>query len=207
MFSQSKSQEGRTYMLCNIVVYPLMLIVCQKGNCEQSLGKLLMCWQTLLTCWWTDKVGVDGYFFGNPQVQSRFILDIVVHQSPPILQPLVIEKQQLLSRKDAFKLLDLSLDISDSIRALHLKPDDNIGHPVLNGDLHNENASKKKHFKPICARKQSQEWKGQNKLTLIARAGYFSQFCEVGGLATLNKRKKTNLAGNILESLLSFREL
>ncbi len=159
-----------------------------------------MCWQTLLT-WWTDNLGVDGYFFDHPQVQSRVILDIVVHQSPPILQPLIIEKQQLLSRKDAFILLDLSLDISDGIRALHLKPDDNIGHPVLNRDLHNENASKKKHFKP-CARKQtqpqSQEWKGQNKLALIARAGYFSQFCEVGGLATLNKRKKPNLAGNIL---------
>jgi hypothetical protein len=133
-------------------------------------------------------------------------LDIVVHQSPPILQPLIIEKQQLLSRKDAFKLLDLSLDISDSIRALHLKPDDSIGHPVLNGDPHNENAFKKKHFKP-CARKQSQETKGQNELALIARAGYFSQFCEVGGLATLNKRKNPNLAGNILKSLLSFGEL
>ncbi len=85
-----------------------------------------------------------------------------------------------------------------------------LNHPILKGDLHNENASKKKHFKP-CARKQtqpqSQEWKGQNKLALVARAGYFSQFCEVGGLATLNKRNKPNLAGNVLESLLSFGEL
>ncbi len=74
-----------------------------------------------------------------PQVQSWFILDIVVHQSPPILQPLVIEKQPLLSRKDAFILLDLSLDINNSIRAHHLEPDDNIGHPVLNRDLYKEN--------------------------------------------------------------------
>ncbi len=73
--------------------------------------------------------------FPIPQVQSRCILDIVVHQSPPILQQLVIEKQRLLSRKDAFILLDLSLDIADSIRAHHLEPDDNVAHPVLKGDL------------------------------------------------------------------------
>jgi len=30
--------------------------------------------------------------------------------------------------------------------------------------------------------------KGAKKLALNARAGYFSQFCEVGGLATVNKR-------------------
>ncbi len=77
--------------------------------------------------------------FPIPQVQSRCILDIVVHQSPPILQQLVIEKQRLLSRKDAFILLDLSLDIADSIRAHHLEPDDNVAHPVLKGDLWNDN--------------------------------------------------------------------
>jgi hypothetical protein len=92
-------------------------------------------------------------------------LDVVVHQSPPILQPLVIEKQQLLSRKDAFILLDLSLDISDSIRALHLKPDDNIGHPVLNGDLHNENASKKKHFKPCAGYKPNDKARNERGKT------------------------------------------
>jgi hypothetical protein len=35
----------------------------------------------------------------------------------------------------------------------------------------------------------------------------FSQFCEVGGLSIVNKRKRPNLAGNTLESLLSFDEL
>jgi hypothetical protein len=58
------------------------------------------------------------------QVQSRFILNIAVHQSPPILQLLVIEKQQLLIRSDAFLLLNLSLDIGEGVRALHLNCDD-----------------------------------------------------------------------------------
>jgi hypothetical protein len=35
--------------------------------------------------------------------------------------------------------LDLSLDIADSIRAHHLEPDDNVAHPVLKGDLWNDN--------------------------------------------------------------------
>jgi hypothetical protein len=30
--------------------------------------------------------------FSIPQVQSQCILDIVIHQNPPILQPLVIER-------------------------------------------------------------------------------------------------------------------
>ncbi len=64
------------------------------------------------------------------------MLDIVVHQSPPILQRLIVENQLLLSRKDTFFLLDLSLDICDAVRALHLKRDDSIDHRVSNEDLH-----------------------------------------------------------------------
>jgi hypothetical protein len=66
-------------------------------------------------------------------------LDIAVHQSPPIVQQLlVIEKQALLIRRDAFLLLDLSLDMGKGVRALHLKRDDNISRlAVLNEDLHN----------------------------------------------------------------------
>jgi hypothetical protein len=61
-----------------------------------------------------------------------------------------------MCKKDAFILLDVSLHINNNIRALHLKVDENIGHGILNGDLHNENTCKKKHFKPICAKKQTQ---------------------------------------------------
>ncbi len=64
------------------------------------------------------------------------MLDIVVHQSPPILQRLIVENQLLLRRKDTFFLLDLSLDIRYAVRALHLKRDDSIGHRVPNEDLH-----------------------------------------------------------------------
>jgi hypothetical protein len=56
-------------------------------------------------------------------------LDIVVHQSPPILQLVVVKKQPLLMKRDALFFLDLSLDIGDGVRALHLKHDDNISRP------------------------------------------------------------------------------
>jgi hypothetical protein len=72
----------------------------------------------------------------NQQAPSLFILDIIVHQSPPILQLLFVENQLLLRRKDTFFLLDLSLDMGDAVRALHLKRDDSIGHRVPNEDLH-----------------------------------------------------------------------
>ncbi len=124
--------------------------------------------------------------FRIPQVQSQCILDIVIHQSPPILQPLVIAKQPLLSRKDAFILLDLSLDIADSIRAHHLELDDNMAHPVLKGDLCNENDFEEKTL-------QTNLCQGTNLATKPGRKGEkqtcFSQFCEVGGLAILKKRK------------------
>jgi hypothetical protein len=45
--------------------------------------------------------------------------------------------------------------------------------------------------------------RGGNKLELVARAGFkFSQFCEVGGLAIINKREKPNFTEKILESCL-----
>jgi len=56
--------------------------------------------------------------------------------------------------QDAFLLLDLSLDIGEGDRALDLKGDDIVSRG-LNEDLHNENTSKKKQFKPICATKQT----------------------------------------------------
>jgi hypothetical protein len=66
-------------------------------------------------------------------------LDIdVIHQNPHVLQLLVVEKQPLLMKRDALFFLDLSLDIGDGVRALHLKRDDNISClGVLNEDLHN----------------------------------------------------------------------
>ncbi len=66
---------------------------------------------------------------------------LIIHYviaSLPVLQLVAVEKQPLLMKRDVFFLLDLSLDIGDGVRALHLKCDDNISRPgVLNEDLHN----------------------------------------------------------------------
>ncbi len=62
--------------------------------------------------------------------------------------------------------------------------------------------SKKKHFKPICAMKQTWQQNQEGE-----KQSCFPQFCEVGGLAIANKRKQSNLAGNIFKCLLSFGEL
>jgi hypothetical protein len=44
--------------------------------------------------------------------------------------------------------------------------------------------SKKKHFKPICAMKQTWQQNQEGE-----KQSCFPQFCEVGGLAIANKRK------------------
>jgi len=50
-------------------------------------------------------------------MQGGFLLDIVIGQGPPILQLLSSKDQSLLIRRDAFFVLDLLLDVVDSIRA------------------------------------------------------------------------------------------
>merc|ERR550525_492333 len=55
------------------------------------------------------------------QVQRRLFLDIVVRQSPPVLQLLAGKDQPLLLRRDPFLILNLGLDILDSVIWFHIQ--------------------------------------------------------------------------------------
>merc|ERR550525_597400 len=55
------------------------------------------------------------------QVQRRLFLDVVVRQSPPILQLLAGKNQPLLFRWDSLLVLNLGLDILDGIIRFHVQ--------------------------------------------------------------------------------------
>jgi len=57
------------------------------------------------------------------EVQSRLLLDVVVGESAAVLELLSSENQPLLIWGDTFFILDLGLDIVDSVRGLDLKGD------------------------------------------------------------------------------------
>jgi hypothetical protein len=69
------------------------------------------------------------------EVQSGFLLDVVVGQSATILKLLTSEDQTLLIRRDAFLILDLLLDLIDGVSRLDLKSDRLAGEG-LNENLH-----------------------------------------------------------------------
>merc|ERR1719408_769778 len=69
------------------------------------------------------------------EVKSGLLLDVVVGQSPAILQLLASEDQPLLVRGDSLLVLDLGLDILDRVRGLHLKGD-GLAREGLHEDLH-----------------------------------------------------------------------
>ena len=54
---------------------------------------------------------------------NAYLLDVVVGKSAAILELLAGENQTLLIRGNAFLVLDLGLDIVDSVARLHLKGD------------------------------------------------------------------------------------
>jgi hypothetical protein len=56
-------------------------------------------------------------------VKSGLLLDVVVGESASILKLLSSKDQTLLIRRDSFLVLDLGLDIVNSIRWLHIKGD------------------------------------------------------------------------------------
>ncbi len=57
------------------------------------------------------------------QVQSRLLLDVIVAQSSTVFQLLSSENQSLLVRWDTFLILDLGLDILNSVRGLYIEGD------------------------------------------------------------------------------------
>jgi len=68
-------------------------------------------------------------------MQGRFLLDVVVGQGATILKLLAGEDQALLVWGNALLVLDLALDIVDSVRRLNLEGDGLSGEG-LDEDLH-----------------------------------------------------------------------
>ncbi|KAM0910371.1 hypothetical protein ACQ4PT_014204 [Festuca glaucescens] len=69
------------------------------------------------------------------QVKGRLLLDVVVRQGAAILKLLTSEDEALLVRRDALLILDLGLDIVNSVRGLDLKGD-SLASEGLHEDLH-----------------------------------------------------------------------
>jgi hypothetical protein len=54
------------------------------------------------------------------KVKGRLLLDIVIRESPTVFQLLAGEDQALLIRRNSLFVLDLALDVVNSIRRLDL---------------------------------------------------------------------------------------
>merc|ERR1719251_449724 len=71
--------------------------------------------------------GLDEDLHASPEsehkMEGALLLDVVVGKSPSILQLLAGEDQPLLVWGNAFLVLDLSLDVLNGVRGLHLEGD------------------------------------------------------------------------------------
>ena len=68
-------------------------------------------------------------------MESGLLLDVVVGESPSVLELLSSKDQPLLVWGDSLLVLDLGLDILDSVRGLHLKGD-GLSRQSLDENLH-----------------------------------------------------------------------
>jgi hypothetical protein len=57
------------------------------------------------------------------EMESRFLLDVVVGESASVLELLASEDQALLVRGNSFLVLNLALDVVDGVGGLDLKGD------------------------------------------------------------------------------------
>ena len=80
---------------------------------------------------------VDSSTKTKDQMESGFLLDVVVAQGSSIFQLLSSENQTLLIRRDSFLVLDLSLDIVNSIAWFDIKSD-GLTRKGLHEDLHGQ---------------------------------------------------------------------
>jgi len=69
------------------------------------------------------------------EMEGRLLLNIVIRESPSILELLSSEDQTLLVRGDTFLVLDFRLDVIDSVRGFDLKRD-SLASKGLDKDLH-----------------------------------------------------------------------
>ena len=77
---------------------------------------------------------------GLTKVEGGLLLDVVVGQRSAVLELLASEDQALLVRRNALLVLDLLLDIVDSIGGLHLEGD-GLSSQRLDEDLHADRQS------------------------------------------------------------------
>ena len=68
-------------------------------------------------------------------MKSRLLLNVVVRQSSTVFKLLTSENKTLLVRRDTFLILNLGLDIVNSVGGLHLKSN-SFTSESLNKDLH-----------------------------------------------------------------------
>merc|ERR1719335_374459 len=73
------------------------------------------------------------------QVESRFLLNVVVGQGPSVLQLLARKDQALLLGRDALLVLDLGLHVLDRVVGLHVQRD-GLARERLDKDLHRATA-------------------------------------------------------------------
>jgi len=74
------------------------------------------------------------------QVEGGFLLDIVVREGPSVFQLLSSEDESLLIGRDTFLVLDLSLDVLNGVRWLHIQGD-GLSSEGLHKDLHSTSQS------------------------------------------------------------------
>merc|ERR1712001_128837 len=74
------------------------------------------------------------------EMEGRLLLDVVVRKSPTVFQLLSSEDQPLLVWRNAFLVLDLSLDVLDAIRWFDLESD-GLASQGLDEDLHTSSQS------------------------------------------------------------------
>jgi hypothetical protein len=68
-------------------------------------------------------------------VESGFLLDVVVRESASVFELFSSEDESLLVRRNSFLVLNLSLDIFNSIRGFYVQSD-GLASQSLDEDLH-----------------------------------------------------------------------
>jgi len=91
------------------------------------------------------------------QVESRFLLDVVVSQSAAVLELLASENKTLLIRGNSFLILDLLLDLLDGVGTLDLKGD-GLSSKSLDEDLHLGACVTPMAGRRACAERASDLW-------------------------------------------------
>ena len=73
-------------------------------------------------------------------MESGFLLNVVIGESATILKLLSSEDESLLIRRDSFFVLNLCLDVVDSVRCLNIKSN-GLSSKGLDEDLHTTSES------------------------------------------------------------------